>query len=86
MWRTVLNEIQITDKVRQTLTEARDPATQRAHCAALARFVAVCTHLDLKWQAIASINDFQYLLTQVLEWAGANGAKLYWITRMRTAV
>jgi hypothetical protein len=33
-----------------------------------------------------SIDEVQHLLTNVLDWAGRHGAKLYWIRRMRTAV
>jgi site-specific recombinase XerD len=86
MWDTVMNETQLTESVRETVKRTRNEATQRALCAALARFVCVCIHLCLEWRHLQTWAELRVILTQVLDWAGRNGAKLYWIRNMRTAV
>jgi transcriptional regulator of met regulon len=86
MWNSVMCEIQLAENVRETVRNARSAATQRALCAALARFVSVCNHLGLEWRNLQTWAELRVILTQVLDWAGRNGAKLYWIRNMRTAV
>jgi hypothetical protein len=86
MWNTVMCEIQLAENVRETVRNARNEATQRALCAALARFVCVCVHLELEWRNLQTWRELRSILTQVLDWSGRNGAKLYWIRNMRRAV
>jgi site-specific recombinase XerD len=86
MWREVMNEIPTTDAVRDTVMKARGEAAQRTHCAALARFVAVCKELNLEWRGLTKPEQIQHIMAIVLDWAGRNGAKLYWIKKIRSAV
>jgi site-specific recombinase XerD len=86
MWRQVMSEIDTTDNVRETVTKSRSEATQRTHCAALARFVRICKHLDLEWKGITEPKQIQRILGIVLDWSGRNGGKIYWIKKIRTAV
>jgi site-specific recombinase XerD len=86
MWREVMNEIPTTDEVRQTVMNSKGKAAQRTHCAALARFVAVCAELKQEWKELASVDQLQHILVKVLDWSGKQGAKLYWLKKMRTAI
>jgi site-specific recombinase XerD len=86
MWKTVMNEIPLTDEVRETVMSARGEPTQRTHCAALARFAKVCSELKLEWKGLTTVDQLQHILTTVLDWSGRNGAKLYWLEKMRTAI
>jgi integrase len=85
-WDSVVATIGVSTDVQEKLKDERDITTQRIHCAALARFCRVGRHLK---QSIDTINTFEQLITivcAVLSWSDDNGAKLFWIRAMRTAL
>jgi site-specific recombinase XerD len=86
MWNIVLSEINLTDGIKQTLAKARSKDTQRAHCAALARFVWICENLALEWRNLSSWDALHTIAIQVLDWAGKNEAPIYWLKKIRSAI
>jgi hypothetical protein len=86
MWNSVMNQMNLDDGVKASVQEVRGPSAQRAHCAALARFVRVCKHLSLSWETVTSSDQLQPIVTKVLDWSGRNGAPASDLKRIRSAV
>jgi site-specific recombinase XerD len=82
----MLSEINLTDGIKQTLTNARSKDTLRAHCAALERFVWICDTLSLKWSKLSTWDELHRISIQVLDWAGKNEAPIYWLKKIRSAI
>jgi site-specific recombinase XerD len=64
----------------------RNEGTQRTHCAALAKFIRICEHLQLDAYNITTFDELVSITTSVLSWASSNGAKVYWVRAIRTAL
>jgi hypothetical protein len=85
-WRKIIASIGVDSNVQGTLEVVRNCATQRTHCAALTRFCYVCRHLGYDADNITTFDILVKIATTVLNWSAQNGAKLFWVKAMRTAL
>jgi site-specific recombinase XerD len=71
--------------VQARLKKARSTGSQRTHCAELARFCRVCDHLGYN-KNITTYEELVKTASEVISWAADNGAKIFWLKAIRTAL
>jgi site-specific recombinase XerD len=85
-WDCIMATVTPDTAVQDKLNKARGKDTQRTHCAALARFCRVCGYLKLDPHSIDTFEELVCLIVKVLTWAADNGAKIFWLKAIRTAL